>query len=323
MGREPVQRLLRNNPDLAVYQLHDPNQDRLKVPRVIYFRLKRTRLGATYRQFLRENLEPGATLFVLDCQYQWLSTQVSDRHIFQFGGTGHLTPEEYFQDSPQIHEFLQRNGSSHQTWNPPAPDGWFSESEWGFDPALGEDIEAFAEESGFKVQRITFDHPQDLSPMVANLYRWWYQQRNLPSDRLFVESFVYLQPWWALRLGFVPFWTVFNDQTSATKLDRYLSGVKPYQEIYANLFSNGLKSLGLAPIEQWRSILDRAEQRGEFLGVNQQTYPGDLASFSSHYTALKQFEGKRYEIPAPLTLDQFNTFLAQHAETHEAVQLLT
>jgi hypothetical protein len=309
-----------------VYQLHDPNQDRLKVPRVIYFRLKRTRLGAAYRQFLRENLEPGAILYVMDCQYQWLSTQVSDRHFFQFGGTGHLSPEEYFQDSPQVREFLQRNSSSHLYWQPPAPDGWFSESEWGFEPTLGKDIEAFAAENGFRVQRIAFNHPQDLSPMVANLYRWWYQQRGLASDRLLVESFVYLQPWWALRLGLVPFWTVFNDQTSANKLNSYLDSATPYRKIYANLFSNGIEALGFAPIEQWRSILERGEQGGQFLGVNEQTYPGDLASFASHYTALKQFEGDRYDLPAPLTLDQFNAFLAQflaqNAETHQAVQLL-
>ncbi|PSB13249.1 hypothetical protein C7B76_20460 [filamentous cyanobacterium CCP2] len=313
-AREPVQRLLRNNPDLRVYQLHDPNQDRIKVPRVIYFRLKRTRLGAAYRQFLTENLEPGATLFVLDCQYKWLSTQVDDRHFFQFGGTGHLMPEEYFQKSPQIAEFLQQNGSTHQYWNPPAPDGWFPESEWGYDPDLSEDIEAFAQQHGFRIQRIEFHHPQDLSPMVAELYRWWYQQRGIPNDRLFSESFVYLQPWWALRLGFVPFWTVFNDQTSANKLNEYLDKAKPFSEIYANLFSNGIQSLGVAPIEEWRSILERANRKGAFIGVNEQTYPGDLASFARHYLDLKSFDGEHYPIPEPLTLQQLDRFLNQFSD---------
>ncbi|HEY9666433.1 MAG TPA: hypothetical protein V6C91_06485 [Coleofasciculaceae cyanobacterium] len=58
------------------------------------------------------------------------------------------------------------------------------------------------------------DYPQDPSPFVAELYRWWYRQRGLPNadsgsaaeNRLFIESFVYLQPWWTLRLGLVPFW---------------------------------------------------------------------------------------------------------------------
>ena len=82
------------------------------------------------------------------------------------------------------------------------------------------------------------------------------------------ECFVYLQPWWSIRLGLVPFWTVLNDQRSAYALDSYLEKAKPYDEIYINLFSNEIEALGHAPINQWRSILNRAKSRGEFIGVN-------------------------------------------------------
>ena len=165
-GKPLADRLLQNNPDLAVYQMHDPNQDRLKVPSVGYFRLKRTRLGETYKLFLKENLAPGATLLLLECQSTWLSTRVSDRHFFQLGGKGGLTPEEYFEKSPKIQDFLQRNGSTHQYWDAPDPDGWLPESEWGFEPALREDVEAFAREHGFRVRRLVLDYPQDMIPVL-------------------------------------------------------------------------------------------------------------------------------------------------------------
>ncbi|MGG6265544.1 hypothetical protein ACQ4M3_06010 [Leptolyngbya sp. AN03gr2] len=302
-------RLLTNNPDLAIYQMHDPNQDRVKVPGVGYFRLKRTKLGEAYKLFLRENLAPGATLFLLECQSTWLATRVNDRHFFQFGGKGGLTPEEYFEDSPKVRDFLQRNGSTHQTWNPPAPDGWFPESEWGFEPALREDVEAFAQENGFRVRRIVLNYPQDMSPFVAEFYRWWYEQRGLPRNRLLVESFVYLQPWWTLQLGLVPFWTVFNDQTSADRLRNYLDSTQPYDEIYLTLFSNAMQSLGIASIEEWRGILDRARTQGQFLGVNEETYPSDMASFVRHHKELKKMK-ERYPMPEPLGLDQLDQFLA-------------
>lgn len=314
-AKEPAQQLLRNNPELWVYQMHDPNQDRVKVPRVAYFRLKRTQLGERYKQFLLENLEPGGTILLMECQYSWLTTQVGDRHLFQFGGAGFLTPEEYFNHSQQITDFLNRYKSKHQTWNPPAPDGRFPESEWGFDTALREDTEKFARQHGYRVQRVVFEHPQDLSPLVADLYRWWYQERDIPNNRLLSESFVYLQPWWALRLGLVPYWAVFNDQRSANELDRYLDNTKPYDEIYINLFSNGIEALGHAPIEQWRSILNRANHQGQFVGVNENTYPGDLASFTRHYLEIKQLDGQ-YPIPAPLTLRQLNTFLEQMGDRY-------
>ncbi|MEC4815456.1 MAG: hypothetical protein SAK29_19580 [Scytonema sp. PMC 1069.18] len=323
-AKGPAQELLKRNPNLAVYQMHDPNQDRLKVGHVTYFRMKRIRLGAIYEQFLKENLEPGGTILLLECQYNWLSTcvNVSEaggdrlcRHLFQFGGKGSLAPEDYFRDSQQIADFLRRRGSKHRQWNPPTPDGRFPESEWGFEPALREDVERFAREHGLKVRQIVFDFPQDLSPLVADLYRWWYQERDLPTNRLFVESFTLLQPWWMLRLGLVPFWVVFNDRMSATRLNIYLDTNEPYDEIYANLFSNGLYGLGIAPIEEWRSIINRARNQSRFVGVDEQRYPRDIASMIRYYTELKRLDGC-YPIPEPLKIYQLDNFLAQAGDRY-------
>ncbi|HEY9738626.1 MAG TPA: hypothetical protein V6D06_20175 [Trichocoleus sp.] len=305
-----AQRLLDHNPDLWAYQMHDPNQDRLKVGHVTYFRLKRTRLGKQYRQFLKDTLEPGATLFLLECEYSWCSTKAGDRHLFQFGGKGKLTPTDYFRATPELAQFLAQRGSPHRQWQPPEADGWWPESEWGFEPALRQDVEAFAQENGYRVQRICFNDPQDLSALVADLYRWWYQQRGLPSNRLLVESFVYLQPRLALERGLVPYWAVFNDRTSLELLQRYLSSTEPYDEILMTLFNNGLEALGIATIEEWRAVLSQAKGQGRFIGVDEQVYPRDGASFIRHYTELKRLR-ERCPLPTPLTLAQLDQFLAQ------------
>ncbi|MGG6239201.1 hypothetical protein ACQ4N7_11240 [Nodosilinea sp. AN01ver1] len=315
-AKDRVQRLLDKNPDLSVYQMHDPNQDRLKVGRVAYFRLKRRRLGATYRQFLKQNLMPGGTLFLVECNYSWPATQVSDRHFFQVGGKGGIHRAEYIEGSPRVADFLRRQGSEHRHWHSPPANGDWPEAEWGFEPALRDDVMAFAEEHGLNVQRIVFDDPQALSPLVADLYRWWYDQRGIPSDRLLVESFTYLQPWWSLRLGLVPYWTVFNDQTSLDLLRRDLKASRPYNDIFLTLFSNGLNSLGIASIDQWRSqILALAQRRGQFLGVNERRYPRDNASIIRHYLDLKQLPGKN-PLPEPLTLHQLEMFLAERGDRY-------
>jgi hypothetical protein len=49
------------------------------------------------------------------------------------------------------------------------------EAEWGFAPALRDDVEDFARRHGYRVQRVVFEDAEDVSPMVADLYRWWYQ----------------------------------------------------------------------------------------------------------------------------------------------------
>ncbi|MDV2994606.1 MAG: hypothetical protein N4J56_004260 [Chroococcidiopsis sp. SAG 2025] len=108
----------------------------------------------------------------------------------------------------------------------------------------------------------------------------------------------------------MPFWTVFNDRMSAERLEEYLNTAKPYDKIYANLFSNGLHALDQTSIDEWRSILNRGGDCCQFVGVNEQKYPHDLASSIRHYTQLKKLHG-RYPIPEPLTLDQLDAFLAQ------------
>jgi hypothetical protein len=50
---------------------------------------------------------------------------------------------------------------------------------------------------------------------TADLYRQWYEERGLPTNRLLVESFILIEPWWALRTGSVAFWMVFNMEPSA------------------------------------------------------------------------------------------------------------
>ncbi|WP_156119573.1 hypothetical protein [Leptolyngbya sp. KIOST-1] len=315
-AQDRVQRLLAANPDLAAYQMHDPNQDRLKVGQVAYFRLKRRRLGATYRQFLQQNLMPGGTLLLLECNYSWPATQVSDRHFFQVGGKGGIDRREYVEGSPRVADFLRRQGSAHRHWHSPPANGNWPEAEWGFEPALRDDVLAFAQAHGLRVQRIVFDDPQALSPLVADLHRWWYDQLGVPSDRLLAESFVYLHPWLCMRLGLVPYWTVFNDQTSLDLLRRDLNATRPYNDIFLTLFANGLNSLGIASLEQWRTeILSQARRQGQFLGVNERRFPRDNASLIQHYLDLKRLPGQ-FPIPEPLTLAQLEQFLAQAGDRY-------
>jgi hypothetical protein len=315
-GREPARRILENNPDLKVYQMHDPNQDRQMLQELAYFRLKRTTLGDNYIEFLEKTLAPGATLFVVECTYDWPTTAVADRHTFQHGGTGGATHKEYFEGGERVHDFLKRHHSPFERWAPPEPDAHRPEAEWGFDLELMQDIERLAARRGYKIRRIIFHDPQDLSPLVADFYRTSYWHRGLPGDRLVIESFVYLQPWWIQRTGAVPYWSVFPVDPSTDQLQEYLDQIEtPYEEMYLNLFSNGIQSIGQASIERWYELLRYARLHGTTLGVDETSYPHDYASAVRYYTALKKLDR---EIPllTPLSLEQLDTFLDQHGHRY-------
>ncbi len=191
------------------------------------------------------------------------------------------------------------------------PDGERPEAEWGFDPALREDVEWFARERDYSgVRRILFEEPGGLSPLVADLYRRWYEERGLPKNRLVVESFILMEPWWALRTGSVPFWMVFNMEPSAEALERYLEGTEPYDHIYLMLFSHGVDSIGLAPIGRWRSVLQRARKHGGFVGVDERRFPRDFAAFVRYHADLKKVPA-RYPMPGPLPLARLDEFIGR------------
>ncbi|RUR76008.1 hypothetical protein ACF3DV_26305 [Chlorogloeopsis fritschii PCC 9212] len=310
-GRQVAKPLLDANPDLVLHHMYDPNQDRLTLRGMDYFRVKRLRLGETYKRFLQDCLPRGGTIFIVECQRTWPTTQVSDRHIFQFGALGGATPEEFIHGSDRVPEYLERYNVPKQQWNPPTPDGDRPEAEWGFEPSLRNDIKNFARDRGYQIRRIVFQEPEHLSPFVAELYRHWYKQRGMLANRLLVESFILLEPMWALRTGSVPFWMKFNMQPSLEWIENYLENTDPYDEIYMMLFSHGVDAVGLPSIESWRQVFRRARKRGEFIGVEEDKFPRNFATLIRYYTDLKRVIPSRYPLPGSLTLEQLDRFVQE------------
>jgi hypothetical protein len=317
-GREPGRVLLDANPELHLHHMHDPNQDRLMIQHMTYFRVKRRVLGEAYTRFILNNLEPGGTLFVAACRLQWPTVQVGERHVFQAGALGGATPEEFYRGSPRVADYLARYHSPHRAWDAPEPDGERPEAEWGFEPALWADVKQLARRRGYRVRHILFDHPEALSPLVADLYRWWYQQRGYHANRLLVESFILHEPWWALRTGCAPFWLAFGVEPSADHLGSYLDSTDPFDDIHMMLFSHGVDGVGVASIDRWRSLLARARRKGDFVGVDTQAFPRDFASFVRYHTAMQHIPA-RYPIPGPLSLSQLADFLRQTTARYRGV----
>ncbi len=309
-AREPGRRLLQANPGWQLHHMHDANQDRLMIQRMTYFRVKQRQLGAHYRRFLGERLVPGGTILIVDCQRRWPVARVSERHFFQPGAMGGATPKEYVEGSERVADYLRRYASHRRDWEHPPADDERPEAEWGFEPALAEDIERFAGEHGFAVRTIRFSEPEDPSPLVADLHRWWLRRRGLAADRLIAESFILLEPYWILRTGSVPWWSLFGVDESARRLEEYLRQ-QPYGEVYVMLFPHGIEGVGFAPVERWRQVLALAGRRGAFLGVEEEEYPKDFAALVRYHDQLKQVVDEPYPLPAALRFDELEAFLAE------------
>ncbi len=265
-----------------------------------YLRLKRHALGRTFERFLEERLSPGGTVMLVENSRTWRSRAVGERAYFQFGCLGGVSEEEYHDSGDRIAAYLAREGSPRRRWEPPQPDGRRPEAEWGFDPALRLDVERVVHRFGYRLSRLVVEEPQDLSPFVADLYRWWYRRRGLSGHRLLVESYAQWDPLWALRLGAVPFWCRFNMEPAYEQLEQYLNAVERYDHIHLNLFSQGLWSPGVVPVERWRELVTSAARvRGEVIGVDSAAYPLDTGSTMRYQPAFAALP-PRHPLPAPL-----------------------
>jgi hypothetical protein len=195
---------------------------------------------------------------------------------------------------------------------PPAPDELRPEAEWGFEPELAADVERFARRHGFRVVRIRFEAADDLSPLVAEFYRWWYTRLGQPTNRLFVESFVLLYPYWVLRAGAVPYWMTFNTEPGVEHLARYLGQSDPYDLIEATLVSNGTWTAGLAGPDHWKRIFEHARLGGGFSGVDTERFPSDLAVFVRYRDALRR-SAAQAPLPPPVPIPEAEDFLGSYA----------
>ena len=315
-GREHAGPFLEANPDVAVHQMHDPNQDRLMVRKLAYFRTKSRVLGEAYEEFLEAVLGSDGTIVSLGCEYDWPAIDPGERHTFQVGGLGGLSPEEYYEGSATAADFLSRQGAGIHEWDTPEPDGRIPEAEWGFDPALRADLERFAGEHGYDLRRLSFDDPRDLSPFVADWYRRRYAERERPTERLFVQSFALVEPWWTIRTGSVPYWAAFNTESDADFLEAYLESTEPYDEIRMTLFGHGVESAGLASTDRWREVLSRARAGHGFVGVDETEFPYDVETHVRYHRDLPdEIEARHPHLP-PLSIDRFDSRTAEIADEY-------
>ncbi|MGH7857610.1 MAG: hypothetical protein ACREQY_09790, partial [Candidatus Binatia bacterium] len=209
--------------------------------------------------------------------------------------------------------YLRRYGSRRKRWDAPATDATRPEAEWGFAPELGEDVERFARRTGRRVRRIRFRRPEDLSPWIADLHRWWNARDGVGSGRLLVESFMLLDPSWVKQTGAIPFWLSFPTDPAAAAIEAYLKTRPPFSEIGLMLFSHGVDSVGLVPLSRWRSILRRATQRGTFVGVDEHAYPRDFATVICYHADLGQGFAAEAVARPPLTLGDVDAFLREES----------
>ena len=345
-GRSVGHTFLEKNPEIELYHMADPNQDQLMIRRMAYFRLKFIKMTEAYKSFLQDALEENGTIILARCRLKWPSTRVAGRHYFQSGAVGGLTANEFIKGSTTVNEFVESQKSSltktgetvlgkeHRTdWKAPQSTCEVPEAEWGYAEGLTDDIVRFAKEHGFQVKYLDYDHPENVSPLVADVYHEWKEQLRRPTDSILVESFVLMEPWLTVRYNLTPFWTVFPVKLSLDRLQEYLETChragKAFRDGFMFLFCSGTDSIGLAGMDEWKGLLgshfasEDAEKefsmgRKLLLGTDEKAFPKDFSFPARYQNELARAVGEeaQYVMPPSLALGEFEHYMTRYGDCY-------
>ena len=291
--------IIENNDDLAAIIHYDPLHDRFLVKQTGFVRLKLLKLHDKYREFIQTNLKPGGSIILIGCKYPWLQYRITDRINFQLGGLGGVTPQEYYDGSDRISEYINREtlfferiGSAH------SHDGWLidgydlvecPESEWGLLPSFADEVKDFAKENNYRLINLNLDHPDQLSEIVFNAYGDLIA-REYPDapKRIFLDSFTNSSPAFNRKVSAQPLWLPFICDDSFDFATRILDKQTDDTEILLALHPSFSDPFDLTPLEKWQNYLSRFKSV-TLIGVDADAYPADITSYFKFGDDVKKY----------------------------------
>ncbi len=271
---ELARRITLENPEIVSIQHYDPVHDGWLTRRLNHLRLKLTDLPLEYEEFIRERLTPGGEVCYLEGGARWLRYRVGPRNVFQVGGWGSISPEEFLEGSERIHRMARHEGMKHLDWrldDYPLERG--PESEWGSEQGLGHALEAFCQKEGFQFTRIHFGNPHHFSKLAFMATQRQLEKQGCPAGGILIETFTQFDATAVLKAGLLPVWLVFNTKDSL----EYLKQMEPHFPKNSPVFFSPLSTFSITPdlvsFDDWAQVMGEHEWIN--IGARKSHYPAD------------------------------------------------
>ena len=283
-----AQRIADHNPGLMTIQHYDPIHDGWLTRWVNHLRFKLLDLPEPYIEFIRQRLEPEGTIVYLEGGADWLRYRTGKRSVFQVGGWGDISAEEFLEGSQRIRTYARHAGLKHTDWHLegyPLERG--PESEWGSEAGLGETLDKFCQQEGYRFVRIRLGHPHDFSRLAFKAMQKLLEKEDREPAGVLVETFSQFDATAALQAGLLPLWLIFNTRDST----RFLKQMSPSFPQNKPLFFSPLSTFSLTPdLATWHEWLD-ALNRQEFvnIGARSNHYPADTHALVTWYKPLREW----------------------------------
>ncbi len=267
-------RIADSNPGLMTIQHYDPVHDGWMTRFVNHVRCKLLDLPAAYQEFIRARLEPGGAVVYLEGGATWLRYRLGPRSVFQMGGWGAITPEEFLEGSDRLRAYARKSGLAYTDWKlPDYPLERGPESEWGSEPGLGEALERFCRQEQFRFIRISLPHPHDFSRLAFSTAEKLIEDQGETPAGVLVEMFSQFDATSARQGGLLPLWLVFNTEDSRQFLQEMTPRFPAGKPVFFSPLSTFSMTPDLVPFKKWEEVLQGHEWIN--IGARRSHYPAD------------------------------------------------
>ena len=269
-----AQQFAASNPKVMTIQHYDPIHDEWMTRRVNHLRFKLIDLPQSYQKYIRNTLQPGGAICYLDCQAKWLRFRVGERSVFQVGGWGDISAEEFLDGSPRIQKYAHQVGLKTTAWRLagyPTESG--PESEWGSEPGLGDALESFCRRDGYRYIHIRLSQPHDFSRLAFESMKAMLEREGRKASGVLIEMFSQFDPISCLNSGLLPLWLVFNTWDSINFLKNVLPQFPKDKPVFFSPLSTFTLTPDLVPWSEWERALNGLDYRN--VGVRPDYYPSD------------------------------------------------
>ncbi len=297
-------RIAGENPGLMTIQHYDPIHDGWMTRFVNHLRFKLLDLPPAYAEFINTRLEPGGAVVFLEGGASWLRYRVGPRSVFQVGGWGGISAEEFLEGSARIREYAPHAGLSITDWTLkgyPLERG--PESEWGTEPGLAEALASFCKSSGYRFVRISLPHPNDFSRLAFSAALRLLEKEGRPPAGVLVEMFSQFDANAARQAGLLPLWLIFNTHDSLEYLKEMKTRFPAGKPVFFSPLATFSVTPDLVPWQDWESAL--AGTTWTNIGARPSHYPSDARALVNWFQPLRKWvEENQHPVNARLEAEE-------------------
>lgn len=299
-----AKKIAQENPGLMIIQHYDPIHDEWMTRYVNHLRFKLLHMPQAYKDFLHRNLEPGGAVCYLNCQAQWLRYRLGERNLFQVGGWGDISAQEFLEGSERIERYCQSVGLNKHNWRlPEYPLEKGPESEWGSEPGLGEELKDFCRRDGYRFISIRFSEPHDYSRLAFQAVTHLLNSEGRQPAGVIIEMFSQFDATAVIQSGLLPLWLVFNTWDSLAFLKAMRTSFPDDKPVFFSPLATFTPTPDIVPWHEWEAALLGMDWHN--IGTRSSHYPADARTLVHWAEPLRKWVTRHFQpIQARLTPEE-------------------